>query len=56
MTCLEHRQVFAAEIAPACAVAGLDRRTLQGWWAGGRLSRGDRRPDAAYPYPMPRAP
>jgi putative transposase len=61
MTRLEDRQVLVGEIAracaagarlaPACALAGLDQRTLQRWRAGEGLSRGDRRPGATHPTP-----
>ncbi len=54
MTRLEDRQTLAADIekacaagarlAPACALAGLDVRTLQRWRAGDDLVRADRRP------------
>jgi putative transposase len=37
--------------APACAVAGLDPRTLQRWRKGDGLTHGDRRPDAIRPAP-----
>jgi putative transposase len=37
--------------APACAVAGLDPRTLQRWRKGDGLAHGDRRPDAIRPAP-----
>jgi transposase InsO family protein len=61
MTRLEDRQTLAAHIAqarvegarlrPACAVAGLDARTLQHWKASDGLARGDRRPEADHPVP-----
>jgi transposase InsO family protein len=61
MTGLEDRQILAAHIAqaraegarlkPACAVAGIDARTLRRWRAGDGLARGDRRPDADHPVP-----
>ena len=48
MTRLEDRQILAGEIAracaagarlaPACALAGIDQRTLQRWRAGQGLS------------------
>ena len=61
MTRLEDRQTLlhaiedartgGARLAPACALAGIDPRTLQRWQAGDGLSRGDRRPDADRPMP-----
>ena len=61
MTRLEDRQTLAREIeqartggarlAEACALAGIDPRTLQRWRAGDGLTRGDRRPDAVRPAP-----
>jgi putative transposase len=61
MTRLEDRQALlhaikdaragGARLAPACALAGIDPRTLQRWQAGDGLSRGDRRPDADRPTP-----
>jgi putative transposase len=61
MTRLEDRQTLAAEIAeacaagarlaPACALAGIDARTLQRWRSGEGLARGDRRPEAVRPTP-----
>jgi putative transposase len=64
MTRLEDRQTLRTEIAqacaagarlaPACALAGLDARTLQRWRVGDGLTQGDRRPHAARPCrPMP---
>jgi putative transposase len=57
MTRLEDRQtlinqitqarVQGARLAPACALAGIDVRTLQRW----QSDEGDRRPDAARPVP-----
>jgi transposase InsO family protein len=57
MTRLEDRQILAqditqacddgARLAPACAVVGIDARTLQRWRAGAGLAHGDRRVDAA---------
>ena len=59
MTRLEDRQTLmrdiaqacadGARLAPACALAGIDARTLQRWKAGDGLTRGDRRPDADRP-------
>jgi transposase InsO family protein len=61
MTRLEDRQILMRDIAqaradgsrlaPACALAGLDPRTLQRWKTGDGLSNGDRRPDADRPAP-----
>ena len=56
MTRLEDRQILerdirqacsdGARLAPACAVSGIDARTLQRWKAGDGLSHGDHRVDA----------
>ena len=56
MTRLEDRQTLVrdiaqacaegARLAPACALAGIDVRTLQRWKTGADLARADRRPDA----------
>jgi putative transposase len=61
MTRLEDRQTLAEHIAqaradgarlrPACALAGIDVRTLRRWTAGAGLARGDRRPAADRPVP-----
>jgi hypothetical protein len=61
MTRLEDRQILVrdieqacadgARLAPACALAGIDARTLRRWKAGDGLFRGDRRPDADRPIP-----
>jgi len=61
MTRLEDRQILmrdiararadGARLAPACALAGLDPRTLQRWKTGDGLSVSDRRPDADRPVP-----
>src|SRR4051795_11374539 len=61
MTRLEDRQTLAAVVAearangarlgPACALAGIDPRTLQRWRASDRLARGDRRPEAVRALP-----
>jgi len=61
MTRLEDRQILlhaieaartgGARLASACALAGIDPRTVQRWQAGDGLSRGDRRPDADRPVP-----
>jgi putative transposase len=56
MTRLEDRRTLARDIAqacaagarlgPACALAGINVRTLQRWQVGDGLRQGDRRPDA----------
>jgi putative transposase len=61
MTRLEDRQILirdiaqahvqGARLAPACALAGIDVRTLQRWKSHDGLSHGDRRPDADRPVP-----
>ena len=61
MTRLEDRQILlhaleeartgGARLASACALAGIDPRTLQRWQAGDGLARGDPRPDADRPTP-----
>src|SRR3954463_3126209 len=61
MTRLKDRQILlhaieaaradGAWLASACALAGIDPRTVQRWQAGDGLSRGDRRPDADRPVP-----
>jgi transposase InsO family protein len=61
MTRLEDRQILVrdieqacadgARLAPACALAGIDARTLRRWKAGDGLMQGDRRPDADRPIP-----
>ena len=61
MTRLEDRQILVrdieqacadgARLAPACALAGIDARTLRRWKAGDGLTQGDRRPDAERPIP-----
>ena len=61
MTRLEDRQTLIGQIAeargngarqaPACALAGIDPRTLQRWRKNDGLTRGDRRPDAIRPAP-----
>lgn len=40
-----------ARLKPACALAGIDVRTLQRWQATEGLSSGDRRPKAVHPTP-----
>ena len=61
MTRLEDRQILVrdiekacaegARLAPACALAGINARTLRRWKAGDGLSQGDRRPDAERAMP-----
>src|ERR1700761_4231327 len=61
MTRLEDRQTLISQItqarmhgarlAPACALAGIDVRTLQRWQSDDGLPRSDRRPDADRPVP-----
>ena len=61
MTRLEDRQILVRDIeqacaegtrlAAACALAGIDARTLRRWKAGAGLLQGDRRPDAERPVP-----
>jgi transposase InsO family protein len=61
MTRLEDRQILVrdieqacadgARLAPACAQAGIDARTLRRWKGGDGLLQGDRRPDADRPLP-----
>jgi transposase InsO family protein len=59
MTRLEDRQILlhhiaqartdGARLAPACALSGVDPRTLQRWKLAAGMSRGDRRPEADRP-------
>ena len=61
MTRLEDRRTLMDHIAqaraagarlrPACAMAGIDARTLQRWNAGEGAAKGDRRPTAHHPAP-----
>lgn len=61
MTRLQDRQTLMAEItaacaagarlAPACALAGIDQRTVQRWRAESGQVRADRRPEAVRPRP-----
>ena len=46
---IEQAQMGGARLAEACALAGLDPRTVQRWRSGAGLTRGDRRPDAIRP-------
>ena len=58
---LEDRQILVrdieqacaegARLAPACALAGIDARTLRRWKASDGLRQGDRRPVADRPVP-----
>jgi hypothetical protein len=43
--------VQGARLAPACALAGIDVRTLKRWQSDDGVTRGDRRPDADRPVP-----
>ena len=61
MTRLQDRQILVRDIeqacadgsrlAPACALADIDTRTLRRWKVGDGLHQGDRRPDADRPVP-----
>jgi putative transposase len=61
MTRLEDRRTLVDEIVQArtagarldaaCALAGIDARTLQRWQAGGGPLQADRRPEAVRPTP-----
>ena len=61
MTRLEDRQTLIDQVvearangarqAPACALAGIDPRTIQRWRKNDGLTHGDRRPDAIRPAP-----
>ncbi len=44
-------RVAGARLKPACAVAGIDARTLQRWKAGEGPAVDDRRPTAQHPAP-----
>jgi putative transposase len=48
---IEEAQRDGARLKRACAVAGIDTRTLQRWKAYQGLERGDGRPHAARPLP-----
>jgi transposase InsO family protein len=48
---IEQAHAAGARLEPACALVGIDVRTLQRWKAGGGLARGDRRPQAVHPTP-----
>ncbi len=54
ITLIEHiseAQAGGARLAHACALAGIDPRTVQRWRKHDGLTRGDRRPDAIRPQP-----
>jgi putative transposase len=61
MTCLEDRQTLihhitearagGARLGSACALAGIDPRTVQRWSKNQGPARGDRRPEAVRPAP-----
>jgi transposase InsO family protein len=63
MIALEDRQIIAqhieqahrdgARVKAACALAGIDARTLQRWRSGAGLQCGDTRPQAVRPMPTP---
>ena len=48
---IEAARAAGARLACACALAGIDPRTVQRWQAGDGRARGDRRPDADRPTP-----
>ena len=48
---IEQACADGARLAPACALAGIDARTLRRWKVGDGLVHGDRRPDAGRPTP-----
>ena len=48
---IEQARAEGARLAPSCALAGIDARTLRRWKAGDGLQQGDRRPDADRPIP-----
>lgn len=48
---IKEARAGGARLAPACALAGIDPRTLQRWQLGDGLLRGDRRPEADRPTP-----
>ena len=51
MRCIADARADGSRLASACALAGLDPRTLQRWNTDDGSSRGDRRPDADRPVP-----
>jgi putative transposase len=48
---IEQACADGSRLAPACALGGIDTRTLRRWKAGDGLIQGDRRPDAERPVP-----
>jgi transposase InsO family protein len=48
---IEQACAEGARLAPACALAGINARTLRRWKAGNGLAQGDRRPAADRPIP-----
>jgi putative transposase len=48
---IAHARTEGARLASACALVGIDARTLQRWKASDGLRQGDRRPDADRPIP-----
>jgi hypothetical protein len=49
--CIEQARADGARLVLACALAGIDARTLRRWTAGDGLRQGDRQPDADRPIP-----
>ena len=48
---IQQAQAAKAPLKQACALVGIDIRTLQRWKQGGGLTQGDRRPTANHPKP-----
>ncbi|EQD69875.1 transposase, partial [mine drainage metagenome] len=48
---IRQAQAAGARLHAACALAGIDIRTLQRWERGSGLTHGDRRPEAAHKTP-----
>jgi putative transposase len=48
---IEVARTGGAQLAPACALAGIDPRTLPRWQTGDGRAHGDLRPDAVRPAP-----
>ena len=48
---IDAAQAAGARLRPACAIAGIDPRTLQRWKALDGVVRGDGRPQAVRPVP-----
>ena len=48
---IEQAQAGGARLEAACALAGIDARTLQRWRTGGEPARADARPNAVRPTP-----